>query len=94
MIVKVVDRTDILPQVRIIEILDYCPVCGEKRGLPYGFNFYEDGNFYHVHRWENPCGHIDFYDKCLEENGNLNKQKKSTTNSAMEKELILNNRKN
>jgi hypothetical protein len=44
-----------------VEIADTCPVCGGPRGKPYGHNFYEDGETYHVHRWDNPCGHVDLY---------------------------------
>lgn len=44
-----------------VEISDYCPKCGGARGTPKGYNFYEDGETYHVDIWDNPCGHIDKY---------------------------------
>lgn len=44
-----------------LEIADKCPKCGGERGKPYGYNFHEDGEWFHVEKWENPCGHIDTY---------------------------------
>jgi hypothetical protein len=44
-----------------VEISDNCPVCGGPRGKLIGHNFHEDGESYFVHRWDNPCGHIDKY---------------------------------
>jgi hypothetical protein len=50
-----------------IEIADNCPKCGQPRGKPYGFNFWEDGTSHWCQCWQNPCGHIDYYDDVLKE---------------------------
>jgi len=50
---------------KTIEIADNCPICGEIRGKPYGYNFSEDGESFFVNRWDNPCGHIDYYKNVL-----------------------------
>lgn len=44
-----------------VEISDYCPVCGAVSGKPQRNNYCEDGEWYSVDNWENPCGHIDRY---------------------------------
>lgn len=44
-----------------------CPVCGGPRGNPVRRTFAEDGAFYTVDQWENPCGHIDMYADVIEE---------------------------
>lgn len=44
-----------------IKISATCPRCGGKRGDPYPHRFYEDGEWFTVDRWDNPCGHIDKY---------------------------------
>lgn len=53
--------------VRTVEIGDVCPQCGGPRGVPYGHNGHEDGEWYHVDRWDNPCGHRDRYEDVLKE---------------------------
>ena len=50
-----------------VTIADHCPVCGEKRGTPYPHTFCEDGEWFTVDRWDNPCGHIDTYKNCWKE---------------------------
>ncbi len=50
-----------------IEIADNCPVCGQRRGTPYEYSFCEDGEWFSVDKWDNPCGHLDFYGECLTE---------------------------
>ncbi|MFA5037504.1 MAG: hypothetical protein WC479_10065 [Candidatus Izemoplasmatales bacterium] len=50
-----------------ITISDNCPKCGGKRGTPYNHNFCEDGEWFNVDRWDNPCGHIDYYPDCIKE---------------------------
>ncbi len=50
-----------------VEVSDKCPVCGKERGKPWDYHFYEDGYTFTVSRWNNPCGHIDYYRKVLEE---------------------------
>lgn len=54
---------------KTIEISNLCPICGEKRGIPYQFRFHEDGEWFVVNKWDNPCGHIDSYKNCLLEAG-------------------------
>lgn len=70
--VLVVDRstwgtTQAYPMVVEVSISDKCPKCGAQRGEPYGFNFYENGRTHHVHKWDNPCGHVDMYEDVLKE---------------------------
>lgn len=70
--VKIIDRSTWgtsgpYPNIISVEIMDTCIRCGGPRGEPREESFSEDGGFYSCHRWENPCGHIDTYDKCLEE---------------------------
>jgi hypothetical protein len=66
--VLVINREEsILPKIVEVEISDKCPKCGEKRGEPFGYNFYEDGSWYFCHQWVNPCGHIDYYADVINE---------------------------
>jgi hypothetical protein len=51
----------IRPVTRTITISAHCPVCGEKRGEPQGLNQCDDGAYYWVQVWTNPCGHTDMY---------------------------------
>lgn len=60
--------------VRTITIGSRCPAiteegtsCGALRGKPYGHNFHSDGEWANVDRWENPCGHIDYYPLVIQE---------------------------
>lgn len=53
--------------IREVEISDRCPVCGGPRGEPEGHNFVEGGQGHPVHKWSNPCGHVDKYSAVLEE---------------------------
>lgn len=55
------------PVTRTVTISAYCPVCGERRGEPYGINSCDDGAFYWVQGWTNPCGHVDTYAAVLTE---------------------------
>ena len=50
-----------------IEISDFCPVCGEKRGEPYPTISYDGSRRLDVDGWKNPCGHIDKYSAVREE---------------------------
>lgn len=52
-----------------VEIGDRCPVCNSERGKPVPYNFCEDGEWFVVDRWKNPCGHIDYYPEVLKESG-------------------------
>ena len=52
---------------RTVEIADTCPVCGGSRGKRYEHRFCEDGEYYIVDRWDNPCGHSDMYEDVIKE---------------------------
>ena len=52
---------------KTIKINDTCPICGLLRGKPKSYRFHEDGNWFTVDIWENPCGHLDTYAECLRE---------------------------
>lgn len=54
---------------RAIQISDKCPVCGGPRGEPVDKRFCEDGEWYSVNTWTNPCGHVDKYADVLREAG-------------------------
>ena len=58
-----------LVMLRTVEIADRCPTCGGPRGEPALRRYCEDGEWYDVSRWDNPCGHIDLYDDILREAG-------------------------
>ena len=49
------------PVTRKITISAFCPVCGGRRGEPRGLNSCDDGAYYWVQVWDNPCGHVDAY---------------------------------
>jgi hypothetical protein len=49
------------PAIRTVTIADTCPTCGGPRGEPRNLNQCDDGEFYSVDVWDNPCGHIDTY---------------------------------
>jgi hypothetical protein len=61
-----------------IEISDKCPQCGGNRGKPYGFNFYEDGDWFFVNCWKNPCGHVDYYPDVIKEAESSPKKEKES----------------
>lgn len=42
-----------------------CPRCGGPRGEARRHRFCEDGEWYVVHQWDNPCGHVDLYEAVL-----------------------------
>lgn len=52
---------------RTVTVSAFCRVCGERRGDPYGHNFYADGDWAWVQRWDNPCGHVDMYEYVIAE---------------------------
>lgn len=54
-----------------VEIADTCPCCGQQRGVPSLKRFCEDGEWYDVSCWQNPCGHIDKYAAVIEEASQL-----------------------
>lgn len=49
------------PHLRTVTISARCPVCDGPRGVPTGLNSCDDGAFYWVQVWDNPCGHVDQY---------------------------------
>ena len=53
--------------IRRVTISDFCPKCGQKRGKPALKRFCEDGEWYDVSCWQNPCGHIDKYQDVIAE---------------------------
>lgn len=55
------------PVVRTVEISTKCPVCGGKRGKPANLNQVDDGEYYSVDVWTNPCGHVDYYEDVVKE---------------------------
>ncbi len=51
----------ISPKTRTVTISAFCPRCGGRRGEPRGLNQCDDGAWYWVQVWDNPCGHVDMY---------------------------------
>lgn len=69
--VRVVDRGT-GPSYQGVKIRHYtiaatCPQCGGPRGETYGHNFCEDGEWLNCDRWDNPCGHVDYYHAVIAE---------------------------
>lgn len=60
-----VGRTN--PVVRTVEISANCPVCDGPRGVPHNLNQVDDGAYYSVDVWTNPCGHTDPYTAVIKE---------------------------
>lgn len=50
---------------KTITISAFCPKCGQRRGKPYQINQHEDGEWFSLDRWDNPCGHLDTYREAL-----------------------------
>jgi len=55
------------PCVRTVAISATCPKCGGERGEPRNLNQFDDGAYYSVDTWTNPCGHVDYYRDVLAE---------------------------
>lgn len=55
------------PRTRKVTISAFCPACGGRRGTPQGQNSCDDGAFYWVQTWKNPCGHVDMYADVINE---------------------------
>lgn len=55
------------PVVRRVTISAYCPACGGPRGERRGLNQCDDGAYYWVEVWDNPCGHVDRYEAVVVE---------------------------
>lgn len=53
--------------VRTVVIDDNCSQCGGPRGEPRWMSQHEDGVWYWVQTWGNPCGHTDFYKQVVQE---------------------------
>lgn len=53
--------------LRTVTVGTSCPRCGGPRGKVRGLNSCSDGEYYHVHVWNNPCGHTDMYDDVVAE---------------------------
>jgi hypothetical protein len=51
--------------VDTVEIPDACLTCGGPRGETGGLNQCDDGAYYNVNVWQNPCGHVDSYPMVL-----------------------------
>lgn len=60
-----VGRTN--PAIRQVTIPATCRVCGGPRGVPRNMNQADDGAYYSVDVWDNPCGHVDFYSEVVKE---------------------------
>ena len=76
MIVTVMYRNGLTHYPVTIEINDHCPKCGRKRGKPYPYRFCEDGEWFTVDKWDNPCGHIDYYKDVIKEAQRIKNEKK------------------
>ena len=59
------------PVTRTVTISANCPRCGGRRGEPQGLNSCDDGAYYWVQTWTNPCGHVDMYADVIREAGEL-----------------------
>jgi len=55
------------PIIRTVTISDLCQVCGGPRGVPQSSWECDDGDYFSVDRWVNPCGHLDMYRAVLAE---------------------------
>lgn len=55
------------PVTRKVTISAYCRTCGRRRGEPRGLHQHDDGVWYWVQVWNNPCGHVDRYEDVLAE---------------------------
>lgn len=50
-----------------LEISDLCPVCNGPRGQVFGTHSFDGSRRLNVDGWNNPCGHIDYYDAIRKE---------------------------
>lgn len=55
------------PVVRQVTIPATCPRCGGPRGAARNLNQCDDGAYYSVDVWDNPCGHVDMYAAVVKE---------------------------
>ena len=54
---------------KTVTISAFCPKCGEHRGEPQPYNQCEDGEWFALNIWRNPCEHVDSYHDVLVEAG-------------------------
>ncbi|WP_432001540.1 hypothetical protein [Streptomyces sioyaensis] len=54
-------------RIVMVTVAPECPVCGGPRGEGTSYRFHEDGDWFVVDRWTNPCGHLDEYRTVLAE---------------------------
>ena len=52
-------------RIRHVTLEWKCMDCGGPRGEPWWYRFAEDGEWYTCHRWDNPCGHVETYERIL-----------------------------
>lgn len=57
----------ITPYIRQVTISAYCQQCGQRRGTPRPMDQCDDGAYYSVDVWTNPCGHLDRYPAVIAE---------------------------
>lgn len=69
--------------VRSLTLSRRCPCCGGPRGNAYPFRFHEDGDWFTVDRWDNPCGHLDLYTHVLAEAATSEPAAATTTETAV-----------
>jgi hypothetical protein len=55
--------------VSTVTIVKTCLVCGGPRGEKDGGHHREDGAYYRIDTWSNPCGHVDYFENVLTEAG-------------------------
>lgn len=59
------------PAIRTVTIPRACPRCGCPRGEARNLNQHDDGEWYSVDIWQNPCGHVDHYADVVREAARL-----------------------
>lgn len=65
--VTIIERHGWIRRIVRVTVPWTCLECGEPRGEPYNLNMAEDGDYFSVDVWDNPCGHIDKYNDVLAE---------------------------
>ena len=58
-----------------VEISDYCPKCGKRRGKPFQAVSFDGSRSVACDGWRNPCGHIDYYEDVVQEAKKLRRNK-------------------
>src|SRR5690606_41858302 len=62
------------PVIRQVTIPAACPRCGGPRGVARNLNQCDDGAYYSVDVWDNPCGHVDMYAAVVKESAEFARQ--------------------